>query len=163
MHWVQALITSEELATEAHRLVPSLVVCSLPQGLALVPMTQEAEEALAESEFARSEPTPPLAEEMAVGIAALAAKLSTRGLVVYAATFLHGGTGGQDALVWEAGELILSLHDDEDNPSAWPNSPISRALRRVGVKTQQGQDEFDAIGLGKHRSNESWAEAHTKA
>jgi len=128
-----------------------------------VPITREAEQALAASDFASLEPSPPLADEMAIGLAALAARVSVHGPVVYAATFIHGGTGGQDALVWVAGELVLRLHDTEENPSKWPNSSISRALRHVGVKVEEGEDEFDAIGLGNHRSNESWAKAHAKA
>ena len=163
MHWVQALIASEEILAEAHRLFPSLIVCPLSQGLALVPITGRAEQDLGVSELASSDPSPPLAADMTLGAAALAARLSVHGPVVYAATFFHGGTGGQDALVWLAGELVLTLHDDEENPSQWPDSPISRALRKIGVKAPEGQDEFDAIGLGNHRSNEAWAKAHAKA
>ena len=163
MHWVQALISSEHAIAEANRLFPSLVICPLSQGFALVPMTDQAEKDLAASEFASVEPSPPLAEEMAVGVAALAERLSIHGPVVYAATFIHGGTGGQDALVWVAGKLVLSLHETEENPSRWPDSSISRALRHIGVKVSDGQDEFDAIGFGNHRSNEGWAKAYAKA
>jgi hypothetical protein len=163
MHWVQALIAPQDSMVEVRRLIPSLIVCPLPQGLALVPLTRQAEQDLGASAFASMEPSPPLAEEMAVGVAALAARLSIHGPVVYTATFIHGGTGGQDALVWVAGELVLSLHDSEENPSQWPNSAISRALRHIGVTAHKGQDEFDAIGLGNHRSNEGWAKAHAKA
>ena len=42
--------------------------------------------------------------------------------------------------------------------SAWPDSSISRALRQAGVVARPGEDEFDAIGLGTHRSTEGWAE-----
>jgi hypothetical protein len=163
MHWVQALIASEEILAEASRHFSSLIVCPLSQGLALVPITGRAEQDLGVSELASSDPSPQLADDMALGAAALAARLSIQGPVVYAATFFHGGTGGQDALVWVAGELVLTLHDDEENPSQWPDSPISRALRQIGVKAPDGQDEFDAIGLGNHRSNEAWAKAHAKA
>jgi len=162
MHWVQALVASEKVLAQAHVLISSLVVCPLSQGLALVPITSQAEQDLAASEFSALDPSPPLAEEMAPGVAALAAKLSFNGPVVYAATFLHGGTGAQDALVWNAGELTLSLQENEDNPSEWPNSSISRALRQIGVKAEEGEDEFDAIGLGNHRSNKGWADAYAK-
>jgi hypothetical protein len=163
MHWVQALIASEETLAVAQRLIPSFVVCPLTQGLAIAPITDYVEMSLTGSEFPPLDPVPPLAEEIAAGVTALATKLSAQGTVVYAATFIHGGTGGQDALVWTNGELVLSLHDDEENMSKWPNSPISRALRHIGVITEEKQDEFDAIGLGKHRSNEAWAKAYAKA
>lgn len=162
MHWVQALITSETTLAEARKLFSSLVICPLPQGLALTPMTRQAEEALETSEMSALDPPQPLAPDMASGVAALAARLSLRGPVVYAATFLHGGTGGQQALVWMDGALVLNLQDDDDDPSHWPNSPISRALRHIGVKAPEGKDEFDAIGFGHHRSNEAWARAFLK-
>ena len=98
MHWVQALIASEEILAEAHRLFSSLIVCPLSQGLALVPITGRAEQDLGVRELASSDPSPPLADDMALGAAALAARLSVHGPVVYAATFFHGGTGRQDAL-----------------------------------------------------------------
>lgn len=36
-------------------------------------------------------------------------------------------------------------------------SPISRALARLGVTRAGARDEFDAVGLGRHRSTENWA------
>lgn len=67
MHWVQALIASERAISETHSLCPSLVVCPLPQGLALVPMTHEAERALGANKFASLEPSPPLADAIGLG------------------------------------------------------------------------------------------------
>ncbi|MFI8873066.1 hypothetical protein [Streptomyces sp. NPDC055243] len=32
----------------------------------------------------------------------------------------------------------------------------SQALRRLGVVAGAGEDEFDAVGLGRHRSVEGW-------
>jgi len=163
MHWVQALIASEKILSEVRRFAPSATICPLSQNLCLVPITDEVEESLRSSEFASLDPAEPLAEEIAVGVTSLATKLSMLGPVVYAATFIHGGTGGQDALVWLEGNLTLRLNDDEDNMPAWPNSPISQALRHIGVTAKEGEDEFDAVGLGRHRSNEAWAKAHAAA
>jgi len=46
---------------------------------------------------------------------------------------------------------------DEDEQKNWPNSPISQALRMIGVVAEQGMDEFDTVGLGKHRKTHQWA------
>jgi len=163
MHSIQALIAQEEIFADAKLILPSAVVCPLSQGFALLPITDAAEMEFVASGLAASDPSPPLAKEMVAGVAALGARLSIHGPVVYAATFIFGGTGGQDALAWHGGELVLSLSDDEDNMSAWPNSPISRALRQIGVKAATGEDEFDAIGLGRYRSNEAWVKAFAEA
>jgi hypothetical protein len=159
MHSIEALIAHTHTIAEACRLIPAMVSCPLPQGLALAPITEEVELALAASDFAKLDPSAKMADEMAPGVEALAVVLSGTGPVLYAATFFFGGLGGQDAMVWSNGKLTVSLQDDEDHMSSWPNTPISRALRHLGVTANDGQDEFDAIGLGNHRSNESWAEA----
>lgn len=163
MHSIQALIAPEEIFAGAKLILPSAVVCPLSQGLVLLPITDEVEMEFVASGLASSDPSPPLAKEMVPGVAALGARLSIHGSVVYAATFIFGGTGSQDALTWHGGELVLSLSDDEDSMSAWPNSPISRALRHIGVKAATGEDEFDAIGLGRYRSNEAWVKAFAAA
>lgn len=158
MHCIQALIGPAEIIAAVKERFSSAVLCPLTQGLALVPITDGLADALARVAEEMPSPVLPKSGEMAPGVAALAAELSRKGPVVYAATFLFGGTGGQDAVVWIDGEVVLNLGDDEDSMSAWPDSPISRALRRIGVIAAAGEDEFDAIGLGRYRSNEAWAQ-----
>lgn len=159
MHWIQALIGPAEVLVEARQRLPSAVPCPLTQGLALVPITDRLADALKNMTDGASSALLPKSGEMAPGVAALASELSRKGPIVYAATFIFGGTGGQDAVVWIDGEVVLNIGDDEDSMSAWPDSPISRALRRIGVIAAAGEDEFDAIGLGRYRSNEAWAQA----
>lgn len=160
MHWIQVLIGPVEALVDARSYLPSAIVCPLPQGLALMPLTDSVETELRKGASDANQMVLPPSGEMASGLAELASALSGRGPIVYAATFIHGGTGGQDAVVWIEGEVVLNIGDDEESMSAWPNSPISRALRRIGVIAAEGEDEFDAIGLGRYRSNESWAQAH---
>jgi hypothetical protein len=160
MHSIQALIASENVMSAAVRLVPALTPCPLPQGLVLTPVTEDVELALSAAGF--TSPTSASAvAEIAPKVQAFAARLSEHGPVVYVGTDFFGGIGSQDAMVWTDGTLTLIIQQDEDNPSAWPDSPISRALRSIGVNAEDGQDEFDAIGLGTHRSNDAWVEAFT--
>ncbi|MFF4503084.1 hypothetical protein [Streptomyces sp. NPDC001401] len=35
-------------------------------------------------------------------------------------------------------------------------SPISQALRRLGARKSLGEDEFEAMGLDRHRNNDDW-------
>lgn len=161
MHWIQALIAHERVLLDARDQLACSVVCPLTQGFALIPITDEVEAYLRLSASGADASTLPPSGEIAEGLAAFARALSKHGPVVYVATFIHGGTGGQDALAWIDGELVLRLGDGEENMSAWPNSPISRALRHVGVRAGENEDEFDALGLGRHRSNEGWAKHHS--
>ena len=160
MHCIQALIARLETLADIPRLVPSAVICPLAQGLGLVPLTDAVETELGASHYARSDPPVPLAVGMVPGVASLAAALSASGPVVYVATDFFGGDGMQDALVWRDGALVMQLGSREDNAEPWPDSPISRALRHIGVSAFDESDEFDALGLGAHRSNETWAQAH---
>lgn len=156
MHWIQVVIGPLETLTAARRELPAAVVCPLRQGFALIPITDEVEAAL-RVRGDQAQAVRPHSGEMAVGVARLAAELSEAGPIVYAATYIHGGTGGQDAIAWLGGQVVINLGDDEDAMSPWPDSPISRVLRHVGVVVAEGEDEFDALGLGSHRSNEAWA------
>ena len=94
--------------------------------------------------------------ELADGLQALAIELSQDCPVAYVTTFYFGGQGGQNALVWDKGRLRFSPATRGYN-QGWPNSPISQALRMIGVVAERGMDEFDTLGLGKHRETHQWA------
>jgi hypothetical protein len=49
--------------------------------------------------------------------------------------------------LWEGGKYV---------PTPLLDGAINRAVRLVGVERGPVRDEFDALGLGRHRSNESW-------
>ena len=81
-------------------------------------------------------------------IAELAAPLAKRGEIVYVEAEFFGGVGTQACVTWDA--------------SATPSVPlvapdaINKALRFLGVVIGGHDDEFDALGLGSHRSTEEW-------
>jgi hypothetical protein len=55
------------------------------------------------------------------------------------------------------GRLVLGpLAVGEDEPFDPAGSPISQVLARLGVGREGHQDEFDAVGLGRHRDTEGW-------
>jgi hypothetical protein len=93
--------------------------------------------------------------ELSDGLHALALEISYSSAVAYISTAYFGGHGKQDALVWDKGTLCFSPPSsgyDQD----WPNSPISQALRMIGVVAEKDKDEFDTLGLGKHRETDQW-------
>ena len=106
-------------------------VVPLPQGLALLPL-----------------PDAPF-ESVIV-------EWSSRGPVALVDAEFFGGVGSQRAQVWEQGRSVLGplvLEEDDPAPDV---TPISLALRRLGVEKGEHHDEFDAVGLGRHRSTSAW-------
>ncbi|MGI8333634.1 hypothetical protein ACRYCC_27105 [Actinomadura scrupuli] len=61
------------------------------------------------------------------------------------------------AQVWDNGAVVLGpLHLGENQPFPITGTPISQALRRLGVTKGNHHDEFDAVGLGRYRRTEAW-------
>lgn len=73
-----------------------------------------------------------------------------QGLVAYVETDYFGGFGTQGAVVWQDRKRIYRKEDDGFG------CPIDDALKLLGVQRTEAQDEFDVVGLGKYRTNESW-------
>lgn len=58
------------------------------------------------------------------------------------------GQGGQTAILWRDGKRhkLFSFGPDA----------INSVLKELGIAKEMGLDEFDSIGLDRHRSNEGW-------
>jgi hypothetical protein len=183
MHDVKALIAKSDKLAAGARQFESAIVCPLVQGFSLLPITEALAKELivyqAETKAALTKPmtiTEALAKELIVyqsetkaalnkpiqefsdGLHALAIEISHDSPVAYITTFYFGGQGGQDALVWDKGRLRFSP-TTQGYDQGWPNTPISQALRVIGVVAEKGEDEFDTVGLGKHRETHKWAES----
>jgi hypothetical protein len=139
------------------------VVADLGRGLGLMPMThalfdEVRRDGEADPRFAPAQLFPP-------GFEVLLAAWSVAGPVAYAEAEYFGGIGSQFAAVWRGGTLVLGplvLTEDEPVPApGW--TPISQALRHLGVPADGHYDEFDAIGLGRHRYTEDWLPARPPA
>ncbi|MFF4708709.1 hypothetical protein ACWC4D_08075 [Streptomyces sp. NPDC001288] len=91
------------------------------------------------------------------GFDTLLAQWSTAGPTSYVEAEYFGGVGDQRAAVWADGVLALGpLDEPAKRRFSRPVSPISQALRRLGARRGPGEDEFEAVGLGRRRSNEDW-------
>ncbi|MER6357769.1 hypothetical protein ABT186_39740 [Streptomyces sp. NPDC001634] len=94
------------------------------------------------------------------GIGRLLADWSAAGPVAYVEAEYFGGVGEQHAAVWVTGPSCwVRSARPEGEPFAAAGSPISQALRRLGVVAAPSQDEFSTVGLGRHRYNERWVQA----
>ncbi|MET8999323.1 hypothetical protein [Amycolatopsis sp. NPDC004169] len=85
------------------------------------------------------------------------AACSELGTVAYVEADYFGGTGTQSAQVWHRGAVVLGpVRVAEGERFSAAGSPISQALRALGVQRGGHVDEFDAAGLGRHRRVEGW-------
>jgi hypothetical protein len=136
------------------------VIVDLGQGLGMMPMTAALFDEIRQGDegdprFAPAYLFPPRFE-------VVLAAWSVIDPVAYVEADYFGGIGSQFAAVWQGGTLALGpLMLTEDEPWPLPGcSPISQALRHLGVSAEGQYDEFDAIGLGRHRQVSEWLPAH---
>jgi hypothetical protein len=140
---LQALIADEAVIATA---VPTgAVLVPLPQGKAMIPFSEKMREV-------HDIPFLPLTDEGAdavpesiTGIVQLIAK---GGRVAYVEAEFFGGDGTQASVTWETG-------GQHSEPLIDVNA-INVALRFLGVQVASQQDEFEALGLGRHRTTGYW-------
>ena len=111
-------------------------VVPLAEGFALIPLTDEIANTLLE-------PSRRFEEVLRTW--------STRGPIIYAWSEMHAGRGVQAATIWENG--VVTYHE-----TGYPShGPISTALQRLGLTgATDRRDEFDLVGLGRHRRTTAW-------
>lgn len=152
---LQGVIGSTAAIRPCHALAHA-VVADLGHGLGLMPMTDDLFDELSQGHdpdprFVSCQRFPP-------GFDTMLAAWSTVDPVAYVEADYFGGVGSQFAAVWQHASLVLGpLHKTEDEPAPPPGmSPISQALRRLGVSAEGHHDEFAAVGLGRHRWTHHW-------
>jgi hypothetical protein len=150
---LEALIAKADLlGTLAQDLAGSRLAL-LAQGFALMPMTLPLAHSLADGR----DDHPLGFRRLPGGFDRFLADRSQDGPIAYVEADYFGGTGEQRAAVWDAGALVFGpLHLPEYEPFPAEGSPVSQALRRLGVEAGEAFDEFDAAGLQAHRQTEEW-------
>ena len=82
---------------------------------------------------------------------------SNIGPVAYVEADYFGGVGRQRAGLWHNGALAFGpVCVDEGQPVPAEGGPIPRVLARLGVSGEGYADEFEAVGLQRHRHTEDW-------
>ncbi|WP_433467420.1 hypothetical protein [Spirillospora sp. CA-128828] len=153
MYCLQAVIATEPVLRELAVTAAEARIVPLGQRLSLLPMTDALFEAVTVAGAAGLDGF----WKAPAGFAGVLAACSAMGPVAYVEADYFGGTGTQDAQVWDAGKVVLGpLHLAEGEPSPAIGSPISQALRRLGATKGAHVDEFDAVGLGRHRATDRW-------
>lgn len=156
---LQALIGTSELLTVASAEVPVARVVPLAQGLALIPVTPAVLTALQGDGTVRRPGGGAGFGWHSDGFELRLAAWSKAGPIACVEAEYFGGSGTQRAAVWVDGAVVLGpLAIGEFEPSPAEGTPISRALRRIGAHTEEGRvDEFESVGLGRHRTTVGWA------
>ncbi|WP_046501028.1 hypothetical protein [Streptomyces odonnellii] len=149
---LQAVIARDEVLRGAARDFPAARVVSLSQGMSLMPMTDQLCDASTDGTES------PLGFwRLPGGFDKRLADWSAAGPVAYVEAEYFGGVGDQRAAVWADGAVVLGpVHIPEGQPFGSAGSPISQALRMLGVVAGAATDEFAAVGLDRHRSGEDW-------
>lgn len=153
MYRLQAVIATEHLLSDLAGAVEDAHIVPLGQHLSLLPMT----DALFDAVIVAGAPRLDGFWKAPVGFDRALTACSANGPVAYVEAEYFGGAGEQSAKVWDGGKLVLGpLRLAEKAPIPAAGTPISQALRRLGVAKGDYHDEFDAVGLGRHRDTEDW-------
>lgn len=125
---------------------PGSRAVDLQDGWRAIPVDEALHEAIA-ARF----PDAPMLEELdlaprGIGLA-LSAATAQGGALAYAETDYFGGSGAQSAMAYVDG-----VEASAPQRSRGAGGPINAALRAIGVKRNDMDDEFDTIGLGYRRS-----------
>ena len=152
---LQAVIGAIDLLSATVRRHPAATLVPLRQGLALVPMTDALFDALTDGASSDSLGF----WKLPGGFGRVLATLSATSPVAYVEAEYFGGVGRQRAAVWAHSSLALgplAEGDDEDESVRPLNGPISRTLAFLGAVHGNHYDEFDAVGLNRHRKTNGW-------
>ncbi|MES5818728.1 hypothetical protein [Streptomyces sp. RG80] len=150
---LHAVIAEDAALRRAARDVPVARIAALGQGLALMPMTGALPDAVAQGGGERALGFWRLSQGWVKQLAAW----SAGGPVAYVEAEYFGGTGEQRAVVWEGGGVVLGpVHVGEGQRFSSLGSPVSQALRRLGASVGSAVDEFEAVGLDRHRNDDAW-------
>ncbi|GAB3465104.1 hypothetical protein [Actinophytocola sediminis] len=156
MYHLQAVIAAEPVLRGLAGTFADVGLVPLGQRLSLLPMTDTLFDAVTVAGSPRLDGF----WKAPAGLGRTLATCSANGPVAYVEAEYFGGTGEQSAMVWDAGQVAMGyLHLAEKAPVPAVGTPISQALRRLGVSTGDQHDEFAAVGLGRHRRTEDWLPA----
>jgi len=139
---LQAIIGSQSLLESVSSRFVSALVAPLNFEMALIPVTDELlDEVGASGDAGRFYKLTNSMKEWVCDI-------SHDGPVTYVEAEFFGGAGSQSAVVWKHKAILLE-------PIHKPDA-INQALRSLGVRKGHCRDEFEALGLQRHRNTDDW-------
>ncbi len=127
---------------------PSAVVVHLEQGIGMIPISEELLGAIEQGGTSSGATEEPGFEFLTEVVLAWARRLSQGTTLTYVEAEFIGGEGTESAVVLRDGMVVAG-------PLQGPGA-INRALRALGVSVTSRREEFEVVGLGKHRNPEEW-------
>lgn len=73
--------------------------------------------------------------------------------IAYVEADYFGGTGGQSAIMFEKSKIIIDIRYTDTGYGA-----INSVLKEFGISKENNNDEWDTVGLLRHRKTEDWLE-----
>ncbi len=155
-HSINGFVARHDALITAALDLPQARVCAANSGFAFLPLTK----AVASWDDPATEYT--YLDRLTAPMAAWAIRHSRTFPIAYIQTDYHGGTGSQSALVWRDGDVgfgPVETADTYEQVTPLLEGAINRAVRLLGVERGHARDEFEALGLNRHRDNDGWVEA----
>ncbi|PYP89840.1 MAG: hypothetical protein DMG65_12730 [Candidatus Angelobacter sp. Gp1-AA117] len=141
-------VVGSEKALRAFTIGLDARIVPLAAGMSLVPLTEKLLETLKADSGDDAKTVSPVFEFLYRAIVDRAIAASEEGPLAYVEAGYFGGQGLQMAVAWDQGNMVMEPSDTDN--------PINQALRLLGVKAAPPDDEFDTIGLGRHRRTARW-------
>lgn len=127
---------------------PSAGVVHLGEGIGMIPLSEELLDAIEQDESLASVKSKSGFEFLSAGVVELARRLSRGTMIAYVEAEFISGEGTESSVVWRDGTVVLG--------PLRGTGAVNRALRAMGVSAPAGREEFEVVGLGKHRSPRDW-------
>lgn len=155
-HCLQAFLGSEALLGEIVQTRLTAIFIPLLQGLAMIPVTEAVYDSLATIEERGS--FDPRFLFLSPKLNHFGQTHSKNENLAYIETNYFGGVGNQGAIVWSKGRILFGPAVTGNRPDLQvdrlPAGAINCALQILGVNKGDWLDEFEALGLGKYRSQD---------
>jgi hypothetical protein len=155
-HCIRGFIGRRDDLRQAADRLPDARVVALSAGFGFLPVTDRLAD---DAEAATLEDL----ERLTARLCRWAEEESCLFPLAYVETEYFGGHGWQAAMAWAGGRAVFGPIRTSDLGEGGKRAPIplkwraiNQAMRHVGVDRGAALDEFEALGLGRHRSNEAW-------
>jgi hypothetical protein len=127
---------------------PGAVVVHLEQGIGMIPISEALLNTIEQDATSPGAVGEPGFEFLSDILLAWARRISKGMTLAYLEAEFVSGEGTESAVVLRDGEIVLGpLHG---------TGAVNRVLRTLGVSVWSQREEFEVVGLGKHRSPEEW-------
>lgn len=149
-YYFRGIISNHEISNLIKTKLRNVCIIHLYNNLVTIPLTDELYDEINENQGVSFSHYEYLTDR--VGL--LCSDLSTICTIAYIEAEYFGGIGLQNGIVWNNEQVIYEETTSEN--------AINKSLVYLGIKKLEGRDEFDTVGLGRHRFIDDWIrkEAH---